>query len=194
MGTSENPDRNVEVKFESLSEYETLGTVSFEPEDENPREMQQGGWQNILDNYKKYTESTNSYETIIKADVDKVWKAITTSEEWESYMNNMKIVSDWKVGESIVFTCYNPDGSVMIWNDREMIWRGVIAEKITNSRFVVDYDGSTGIKKETYEIVQVDEQTTNLKFIQVANDPDTARGYDEGNKETLKLLKDYLEK
>ena len=29
---------------------------TFEPESENPREMQQGGWQAILDNFKKYAE------------------------------------------------------------------------------------------------------------------------------------------
>ncbi len=29
----------------------------FEAESENPLEMQQGGWQAILDNFKKYTES-----------------------------------------------------------------------------------------------------------------------------------------
>lgn len=30
---------------------------SFEPETENPFEMQRQGWQNILDNFKKYVES-----------------------------------------------------------------------------------------------------------------------------------------
>jgi uncharacterized protein YndB with AHSA1/START domain len=140
------------------------------------------------------SESTNNYETIIKANVDKVWSVITTSEEWESYMKNMKIVSEWKVGESIVFTCYNPDGSVMLWNDKEMIWRGVIAEKVANSRFVVDYDGSSGIKKETYEVEEIDPNTTKLTFIQVANDIETAKDYDEGNKETLQNMKNYLEK
>ncbi len=30
---------------------------SFEAEETNPLEMQQGGWQMILDNFKKYTES-----------------------------------------------------------------------------------------------------------------------------------------
>lgn len=29
---------------------------SFEAEDQNPVEMQKAGWQNILDNFKKYTE------------------------------------------------------------------------------------------------------------------------------------------
>ncbi len=31
---------------------------TFEAEDMNPVEMQQGGWQAILDNFKKYTENT----------------------------------------------------------------------------------------------------------------------------------------
>ena len=30
---------------------------TFDPESENPREMQQGGWQAILDNFKKYAEA-----------------------------------------------------------------------------------------------------------------------------------------
>lgn len=32
-------------------------TESFEPENENPLEMQRGGWQAILDNFKKYVLS-----------------------------------------------------------------------------------------------------------------------------------------
>jgi hypothetical protein len=35
-------------------------TESFEPESENPREMQQGGWQAILENYRKHAESLNA--------------------------------------------------------------------------------------------------------------------------------------
>jgi uncharacterized protein YndB with AHSA1/START domain len=30
---------------------------TFDPESINPREMQQGGWQAIIDNFKKYTEA-----------------------------------------------------------------------------------------------------------------------------------------
>lgn len=30
--------------------------VSFDPENENSRELQQAGWQSILDNFKKYVE------------------------------------------------------------------------------------------------------------------------------------------
>ena len=32
-------------------------TESFDPENENPLEMQRNGWQSILENFKKYTES-----------------------------------------------------------------------------------------------------------------------------------------
>lgn len=35
----------------------TRVTVCFEAETQNPPEMQKGGWQAILDNFKKYTEA-----------------------------------------------------------------------------------------------------------------------------------------
>jgi uncharacterized protein YndB with AHSA1/START domain len=35
----------------------TLVTETFDPEDMNPLEMQRAGWQAILDNYKRHTES-----------------------------------------------------------------------------------------------------------------------------------------
>jgi uncharacterized protein YndB with AHSA1/START domain len=48
--------RKLKVRF-SAEGNSTKVTESFEPENENPRELQQGGWQAILDNFKKYTES-----------------------------------------------------------------------------------------------------------------------------------------
>ena len=47
------------VEFEAVSSSKTKVTESFEPESENPREMQQGGWQAILENYRKHAESLN---------------------------------------------------------------------------------------------------------------------------------------
>ena len=49
--------RYMVVEFEAVSGSETKVTESFEPESENPREMQQGGWQAILENYRKHAES-----------------------------------------------------------------------------------------------------------------------------------------
>jgi uncharacterized protein YndB with AHSA1/START domain len=50
-------DRQVIVKFEEISDNETFVSVSFDPETENPLELQQQGWQAILNNFKTYTET-----------------------------------------------------------------------------------------------------------------------------------------
>jgi|SRR5690349_11604414 len=41
----------------SPSENTTIVTTVFDAETENPVELQQAGWQAILDNFKKYTET-----------------------------------------------------------------------------------------------------------------------------------------
>jgi uncharacterized protein YndB with AHSA1/START domain len=48
--------RKMAVYF-SRHENQTLVTEHFEPESENSHELQLGGWQAILDNFKKYVES-----------------------------------------------------------------------------------------------------------------------------------------
>ncbi len=48
--------RKVTVIFSSIGN-ETKVTTTFETEDTNPIEMQRGGWQAILDNFKKYAET-----------------------------------------------------------------------------------------------------------------------------------------
>ena len=48
--------RKVKVTFESQGN-QTLVTETFEAESQNPVEMQRGGWQAILDNFKKYAET-----------------------------------------------------------------------------------------------------------------------------------------
>lgn len=49
--------RVVEVAFNQLDEYSTEVVETFDPETENPVEMQKAGWQAILDNFKTYTET-----------------------------------------------------------------------------------------------------------------------------------------
>jgi uncharacterized protein YndB with AHSA1/START domain len=48
--------RHVKIEFTEVPAG-TKAMVTFDPEDENPIEMQRGGWQGILDNFKKYVES-----------------------------------------------------------------------------------------------------------------------------------------
>jgi uncharacterized protein YndB with AHSA1/START domain len=49
-------DRHVKIEFTEVPEgVEVVQT--FDPESENPAEMQRNGWQAILDNFKKYAEA-----------------------------------------------------------------------------------------------------------------------------------------
>jgi len=51
------PDgRQVDVSFKNEGK-QTEVTVIFDPENENPIELQKGGWQAILNSYKTYTEA-----------------------------------------------------------------------------------------------------------------------------------------
>lgn len=48
--------RKVKIAF-AANGKQTKITETFDAEQENPVEMQRGGWQAILDNFKKYTEN-----------------------------------------------------------------------------------------------------------------------------------------
>jgi uncharacterized protein YndB with AHSA1/START domain len=48
--------RKVQIKFAGNGN-ETKVIETFDPENQNPIEMQRGGWQAILDNFKKYSET-----------------------------------------------------------------------------------------------------------------------------------------
>lgn len=50
--------RNVTVTFDETHER-THVTETFDPETENPIEMQRGGWQAILTNFKEYVEKVS---------------------------------------------------------------------------------------------------------------------------------------
>lgn len=50
------PDgRHVKIVFEEMSNHVQI-TQTFDPEEENPAEMQRAGWQAILNNFKNYVE------------------------------------------------------------------------------------------------------------------------------------------
>mgnify|MGYP000146159045 CR=1 FL=1 len=51
-----NDGRTAEVLFQANGNLTVISEM-FEPESINPAEMQQAGWQAILNNFKRYTES-----------------------------------------------------------------------------------------------------------------------------------------
>lgn len=54
--TYEFGGRFATVEFKEINE-QTEVTITFDPETENSIELQKNGWQAILDNFKKYTET-----------------------------------------------------------------------------------------------------------------------------------------
>ena len=54
--SSEFGGRTATVQFNDLGS-QTEVVITFDPENENPVEMQRDGWQAILDNFKKYVEA-----------------------------------------------------------------------------------------------------------------------------------------
>ena len=50
-------ERRVSVSFEAISSEQTRVTQVFDSETENPEQLQRGGWQAILENGKKHTET-----------------------------------------------------------------------------------------------------------------------------------------
>jgi hypothetical protein len=55
IASSLEDGRKVEVKFASNGQ-QTILVQRFEPETQNPIELQQQGWQAILDQFKRYCE------------------------------------------------------------------------------------------------------------------------------------------
>lgn len=51
-------DRKVKIKFATHDNH-THMFIEFEAESMNPIEMQQGGWQAILNSFKQYTEQAD---------------------------------------------------------------------------------------------------------------------------------------
>ncbi len=49
-------DRSVKVELKDIGNQTEI-LVAFDPENENPVELQKGGWQAILNNFKNYTET-----------------------------------------------------------------------------------------------------------------------------------------
>ncbi len=48
--------RNLQCTFEKIDDNTTMLTQTFEPESENSLELQEQGWQAILNSFKNYTE------------------------------------------------------------------------------------------------------------------------------------------
>lgn len=55
--------RTVCVEFISLTDIQTEVRITFDPETENPIDMQRNGWQSIVDNFKNYAQASAGSES-----------------------------------------------------------------------------------------------------------------------------------
>jgi uncharacterized protein YndB with AHSA1/START domain len=103
--------RKVEVVFKPEGQ-KTVVTETFDAENQNPVEMQQAGWQAILDNFKKHAEGSGgkkklSFEIEIAAPAELVFEKTIEEKsyrQWTAPFNpTSHYIGSWKKGEKILF-------------------------------------------------------------------------------------------
>ena len=112
--------RNVRISFASDEDSVTI-TEQFEAETENPLELQQLGWQAILDNFKKYTEAKQkptvlNFEISIRAKAGKVYTRMldeVSYKEWTAAFDpSSTYKGSWEKGSKMLFLGTDHNGKV----------------------------------------------------------------------------------
>lgn len=134
--------RRVEVVFTPEGDA-TRVTETFDAESENPVEMQRGGWQAILDNFKKYVETIDTlkalhFEIAINAPVEKVYSTMLaedTYREWTAEFNpTSRFKGSWDKGSKILFVGTDNEG-------KEGGMVSIIKENIPNQFVSIEHMG-----------------------------------------------------
>jgi hypothetical protein len=137
--------------------------------------------------------TNTTYKITINSNISTAWGALASDEIME-YMKDIKVVSDWEEGCDIVYTHYEADGSITVWQGMKLVWSGVLEVLKPNKQFDIVYkDQSTGLIKESYVFEEVDPSTTNVTFIQTTINQEIADNYKEGNEFVLNSLQKYCE-
>lgn len=111
-------DREVKIIFKGQGKTTTV-TEIFEAEGQNSIEMQQMGWQAILNNFKKYVEEQGKlvklhFEIEINANAEKVYHTMldeSTYKEWTKIFNpGSHYIGSWEKGEKILFVGIDDSG------------------------------------------------------------------------------------
>jgi uncharacterized protein YndB with AHSA1/START domain len=166
--------RRVEVDFVSLGD-EVMVNEILETEKEHPEEMQQAGWQAILNNFKKYVENEGSlknsmhFEIIINARPAEVYKTMIDKElysKWTSEFNpDSKFVGSWESGSTIHFTGTDKDGV-----QGGMV--SIIRENNPNKFISIEHVGIIKDGKEHYSGPDVDTWAGSLENYTFLDDND----------------------
>lgn len=119
IGYTLGDERKVEISF--LTEGNKTRIIeTFDPEDINSIELQQKGWQAILNNFKKYTETATGMEKLhfeisIHASASKVFGTMLSEmhyPEWTAVFNpTSRFEGSWEKGSDILFLGTDKDGN-----------------------------------------------------------------------------------
>lgn len=167
--------RKVKISFDA-KERETTITETFEAEDTYSLEMQQGGWQAILNNFKKHVESTSEpeklhFEILINAPVEKVYNTMLDEKhykEWTAVFNpTSHYVGSWEKDSKILFIGCDANGETggMVSRIKENIPQKFVSiehlgmyqngNEITTGKEVEGWAGAL----ENYTFEKVDDNT-----------------------------------
>jgi len=156
-------DRTVQISFTAEGDTTTV-TETFEAEQENSLELQQSGWQSIMNNFKQYAETSGKlyplhFEISINAKAEKVFSTMIDEQhyrEWTAEFNpTSHFTGSWEKGAKIVFIGTDHDGNVggMLGRIKEHIpnrflsieYLGIIqnGEEITSGDEIEGWAGST---------------------------------------------------
>lgn len=143
--------RSLKITF-SRSGNQTKVVEDFEAESENSVELQRGGWQAILDNFKKYAEGQSAieklhFEITITAGAEKVYRTMIDEKQyaaWAAVFNpTSHFKGSWAKGSKILFLGTDKQGKV-----GGMVSR--IKENIPNQFISIEHNG---IVQEGKEII-----------------------------------------
>lgn len=112
--------RKVEINFDDRGDYTSI-TESFDAETQNSLELQQEGWQAILNNFKAYTESMMKtermfFEILIKASPEKVYQTMLNDKsyrDWTSvFSEGSYFKGSWEKGSKMLFLAPGKNGEM----------------------------------------------------------------------------------
>lgn len=164
--------RKIAITF-STDHHQTHVTETFDPEGTHAIELQREGWQAILNNFKKYVESSTleklHFEIDIAAPVDKVYTTMLDEHHyktWTAVFNSSShFKGSWQKGSKILFIGVDEKG-----NEGGMVSR--IKENIPNSFVSIEHLGVLQNGKEITRGKEVEGWAGSLEnytFVQQGN-------------------------
>lgn len=115
-----NDGRTIKVTFDSDNDS-TMITEIIETESHNPIDIQQQGWQAILDNFKRYVEKSSKvvtlhFDILINALPEKVYRTMIHEKHYNKWTSEFNPTShfkgSWEKGSKILFIGDSADGTI----------------------------------------------------------------------------------